>query len=205
MEPEEYIEHVQQAEEIGGLDFAAPMDWMCEPFILRLTGLTVEEHQRRTVKNYIRLLADAPNLPWLPVLQGWTLPDYMRCLEMYRAEGITETYMGLGSVCRRQNTKEVTDIINALADTGVEPHGFGVKITGLKNAGHRMRSADSMAWSFGARRSKPLPGCTHKNCANCDRYALQWYEKIIAPRQLLLLQPPRQLTLWATSRSRPMP
>jgi hypothetical protein len=37
------------ADRIGGLDFAAPMDWMCEPFMTELTGLTVREHQDRTV------------------------------------------------------------------------------------------------------------------------------------------------------------
>lgn len=32
-------------------------------------------------------------------------------------------------------------------------------------------SADSLAWSFDARRSAPLPDCAHANCATCLRYA----------------------------------
>jgi hypothetical protein len=28
------------AEEIGGMDWAAPQDWMCEPWIIEKTGLS---------------------------------------------------------------------------------------------------------------------------------------------------------------------
>src|SRR4051812_21311927 len=37
------------AEDIGRLACAAPQDWMCEPDMLARTGLTIREHQRRTV------------------------------------------------------------------------------------------------------------------------------------------------------------
>src|SRR6185503_18015910 len=39
-------------DEVGRLVWAAPQDWMCEPQILGKTGLTVREHQARTVGNY---------------------------------------------------------------------------------------------------------------------------------------------------------
>ena len=39
---------------------------------------------------------------------------------------------------------------------------------------------DAMAWSFDARRSPPLPGCTHKSCANCRLYAARWYARAVA-------------------------
>jgi hypothetical protein len=39
----------------------------------------------------------------------------------------------------------------------------------------------SMAWSYAARRDPPRPGCTsHKNCANCLRYAAKWRAGIVA-------------------------
>jgi hypothetical protein len=42
-------------------------------------------------------------------------------------------------------------------------------------SGHRLASADSMAWSYAARREPRLPGRTgHPNCANCLRYAASW-------------------------------
>ena len=37
------------AVEIGRMAYAGPQDWMCEPHILAKTGLTVAEHQARTV------------------------------------------------------------------------------------------------------------------------------------------------------------
>lgn len=40
-------------DEIGSLDWAAPQDWMCEPVMLAKTGLTVDEHQRRTIASVL--------------------------------------------------------------------------------------------------------------------------------------------------------
>jgi hypothetical protein len=58
---------------------------------------------------------------------------------------------------------------------GTRLHGFGVKRTGLRHTGVWLQSADSMAWSFQARRQRlRLPGCAHRTCSNCLRYALRW-------------------------------
>jgi len=78
---------------------------MCEPEALRATGLSLEEHQRRTVDNYIELTTIAPRLPWLPVLQSQQLGDYLRHVEMYleaRVDLSEIERVGVGSVCRRQ-------------------------------------------------------------------------------------------------------
>src|SRR5437763_16185605 len=70
LSPAAYAAEVRRyRDEIGHMAFAAPQDWMCEPHMLRQTGLCVAEHQRRTVDNYGELSALAPNLPWMPVLQ----------------------------------------------------------------------------------------------------------------------------------------
>ena len=63
--------------QLGGLDFAAPQDWMCEPAIVARTGLSVLEHQERSVASYLELRALAPHLPVIPVVQGWHLADYL--------------------------------------------------------------------------------------------------------------------------------
>lgn len=171
---------------IGSLDFAAPQDWMCEPVILDRTGLSVRDHQERTVANYLDLRRLAPDLPVIPVIQGWTLPDYLRCVDLYRQAGVDLAALprvGLGSVCRRQSTAEIAAIISVLSGLGLRLHGFGVKTGGLARYGHRLASADSMAWSYAARRQSPLPGCTgHKNCANCLEYATRWRARITAAR-----------------------
>lgn len=40
---------------IGRLDFAPPMDWMCEPGMIERNGLSITEHQHRTVASYLQL------------------------------------------------------------------------------------------------------------------------------------------------------
>jgi hypothetical protein len=86
--PAAYAEAVAgYAERIGRMDFAAPQDWMCEPVMIERTGLSVREHQARTVANYLELRAVAPDLPFIPVLQGWRLADYLHCLDLYEAAG----------------------------------------------------------------------------------------------------------------------
>ena len=65
------------------------MDWMCEESVLRKTGLTVEgHHQRRTMENFLELKSKAPELPIVPVLQGWTIGDYWRHVEQYGRAGV---------------------------------------------------------------------------------------------------------------------
>ena len=173
--------------EIGQLEWAAPQDWMCEPWITAKTGLTVGEHQARTVENFLALTSLWPqysdeDAPFMPVLQGWALADYERCASRYAAAGVRlEEYpvVGLGSVCRRQNTGEIGAIV-ATFTPWLALHGFGVKTGGLVAYGARLTSADSMAWSLDGRRSAPLPGHRHKNCANCLSYASLWRARLLA-------------------------
>lgn len=174
-------------DEIGHLAWAAPQDWMCEPHIIRATGLSVREHQKRTVDNLIELRALAPDLPFVPVLQGWTLDDYLHCVELYRQRGIDlrdEPLVGIGSVCRRQATEEIGKIVEALAGLGLKLHGFGVKISGLRRYDQHLASADSMAWSFHGRYIGPCQHCRpgHRQPiseANCLPFALEWRTRLL--------------------------
>lgn len=187
--PQEYVTAVRRYDdEIGELGWAAPQDWMCEPFMLAKTGLTIAEHQRRTVANFVQLQdlwGDESESPFMPVLQGWDRDDYLRCWDLYDAAGIdVRNYpvVGVGSVCRRQATDEIGEIMQALRqlDEGLPIHGFGVKKQGLERYGVHLNSADSMAWSYDGRRSAPLSGCEgHINCANCLAYALQWRQGVL--------------------------
>jgi hypothetical protein len=166
------------------MDWAAPMDWMCEPVILKKTGLTVAQHQRRTVDNFLELRGSRVGDKIIPVLQGWTLDDYAKCRDMYDQAGVDlalERVVGVGTVCRRQSTTEAAEIFEAFSDLRL--HGFGVKGGGIGKYRAHLASADSMAWSFAARRQKiRLPGHAHLNCANCVVYARRWYEKILLGR-----------------------
>lgn len=181
--PGEYLTAIARyRDEVGGLQWAAPQDWMCEPFMVAKTRLSVAEHQQLTVDNYLLLRTSAPELPIIPVLQGWSIDDYLRCIDLYAGEGIdltAEVIVGLGSVCRRQNLIQIDTLVRRLAGEGLALHGFGVKTDGLVSYGRHLASADSMAWSFNARYERSLPGCPHSSCANCLRYALTWRDRLL--------------------------
>lgn len=179
--------------EIGRLVWAAPQDWMCEDHILAKTGLTVAEHQARTVGNYLDLMSIDDTLNVIPVVQGQTIADYEHCLTLYNRAGIdlaTRPLVGVGSICRRQSTAEASAILGTLAATGLRLHGFGLKLDGLRTSADHLASADSLAWSFDARRSAPLPGHDHKSCANCVHWAMRWRQRVLdvlhGPRQMAL-------------------
>ena len=153
--------------------------------MLEKTGLTVRDHQVRTVDSYLELQQLAPELPWLPVLQGQVLDDYRRHVDLYAAAGIdlrTVPLVGLGSVCRRQQTMEAVRLIQGLASLGVRLHGFGLKVTSLLRTRECLASADSVAWSLDGRypeggRCKRVRD--HAHCANCLDYALLWRQRLL--------------------------
>jgi hypothetical protein len=127
-----------------------------------------------TVESVLKLRVRCHHV--IPVLQGWTAEDYWRHVEGYSAAGIdlrSEPVVGVGSICRRQGTAFAVRLVEGLARSGLRLHGFGIK-SGA--ATQWLASADSLAWSYHARRNKiRLPLCTgHANCANCMRYALLW-------------------------------
>lgn len=189
--PAEYVAAVRRyRDEVGQLAWASPQDWMVEPAMLTRTGLTVAEHQRRTVENYLTLKGTAPDLPFIPVLQGWDRSDYLRCADMYEAAGVdlaSLEIVGVGSVVSRQDAGSADVIVTALADRGYALHGFGVKLAGLGVYGHALTSADSMAWSYRARRAAGdrealglgRPPCGKRTCSNCLHFALEWRHKAL--------------------------
>lgn len=176
-----YAERIQEyADLIGNLNWAAPQDWMCEPAVRATTGLTVYEHQQRTIENFCELRSLTPLV--IPVLQGWEINDYLRCIDLYTAAGVrleSEPVVGVGSVCRRQSTSEIETLFYLLHQCNLSLHGFGVKTAGLHRYASYLTSADSMAWSLWARRESPLPVCTHKKCNHCLVYARQWRAKVL--------------------------
>src|SRR5262249_29532561 len=122
--------------------------------------------------------------PFMPVLQGYAVEDYLRCMRMYADAGVDihdVPLVGVGSVCRRQHTGEIRAVFEAILATDDElpVHGFGVKSLGLREYGHLLTTCDSMAWSYNARRNPRLDGCTHASCSNCKHWALRWRRNIV--------------------------
>jgi hypothetical protein len=188
-EEPEYVRDVLRFErEIGRLLWVSPMDWMCEPSVLEKTGGSVAVHQKMTVENFLRLRYQLGGLV-IPVLQGWTRDDYHLCWSLYEEHGVDladEPTVGLGTICRRQNMAEAGVIVRSLQPLRL--HAFGAKLTGLESFADALVSADSMAWSYNARMNPPLPGHTHKSCANCLPYALRWRERVVAQLNQLRLE-----------------
>jgi hypothetical protein len=195
--PREYAAAVDRYDrEISRLEWAAPQDWMCEAHITAKTGLTAEEHQRRTVANFLELTGIWPVLsdedsPFMPVLQAapGDADGYLRCAEMYEADGVHLAdfpVVGVGTVCRIQDTALIGRVARALRSLDLALHWFGVKMTGLpeiwppEELSDSLTSFDSMAWSYEARRMPRLAGCEHPgNCANCPAAARRWRGRVL--------------------------
>lgn len=156
--PEEYAGQVKRWASCGELVAAVSQDFMCEPFALEATGATLEEHQRWTVERYRVLRGLLPGTHLMPVLQGWEPEDYARHVEMYGADLTEGMWVGVGSVCKRNvDVGSVAAVLWAIHGVrhDLRLHGFGLKTTALADARvrDRLHSADSMAWSFAARRT----------------------------------------------------
>lgn len=206
---DEYIARIRAIVAKLGRDnllWIAPMDWMAEPIVRRGgevrtggrvvrfagTKMPVRIHLYRTVMNFLDLRERAPDLPWMPVIQGWELDDYLECLDLYAHAGVdlfAEPIVGLGSVCRRQDTVFAARLVEMLFYMGLRLHGFGMKIKGLVEYHRGLASSDSLAWSEHARRRPALPGHRepgfrrpkgHQKCASCLEYALLWRDKLLA-------------------------
>lgn len=187
-----YAAEIRRWANNGRLLAAVAQDWMCEPFIVKKTGLSVERHQLLTVERYDALLAeDTAGVYILPVLQGFAPSGYERHLEMYGERLKRGQWVGVGSVCKRNaRPQEVAAVLLAIKQKrpDLRLHGFGLKSTALADPLVRslLETADSMAWSFAARREKRNP--------NDWREAARWAAAIVErPVQHVLDLLPRSL------------
>ena len=175
--PEIYAAHVNRwyAQSGGAMVAAVSQDYMCEPFILARTGLTVAEHQRLTIERYDRIRAVVTDAYVMPVLQGYTPAEYVDHLNQYGDRLTPGMWVGVGSVCKRNGNPRAIEAV-LLAIHSVRPdlrlHGFGLKKTALSSGvvWQLLHSADSMAWSYHARKQG-------RN-ANDPREALAYLDRI---------------------------
>jgi GNAT superfamily N-acetyltransferase len=115
-------------------------------------------HQERTIANLIRLRELAPDVHFMPVLQGWTAQDYIAHADAWMRAGVDltkEPIVGLGSVCRREKLDVAQAVISTLTggDWRLRLHGFGLKNDAFEDpiVARGLASADSLAWSYMAR------------------------------------------------------
>lgn len=175
--PAEYAAEIRRWKGNGNLLAAVSQDFMCEPWIIEKTGLSVEQHQQLTVERYDALLAEDTGVYILPVLQGYAPEDYVRHIRMYGVRLAPGAWVGVGSVCKRNGDPAAIARV-LIAIKGARPdlllHGFGLKKTALSSdfITSQLHTADSMAWSFHARKNG-------RN-GNCWREAMRWTADIVS-------------------------
>jgi hypothetical protein len=157
LEADEYAAHILRWSACGNLLAAVTQDWMCEPFILNITGLTIKHHQELTTARFEALQGLLGGLVYLmPVLQGYAPEEYVEYVEAYGSLLQDGAWTGVGSVCKRNSSpSEIVAVLEAIRHVrpDLRLHGFGIKTTALASArvNHSLFSCDSMAWSLAAR------------------------------------------------------
>jgi hypothetical protein len=151
-----YAEQINRWSKCGNLEMAVTQDYMCEPFILEKTGLTVTEHQRLTIERYDQLIK-LTTVPIMPVLQGYQPQEYVNHIKQYGSRLTYGMRVGVGSICKRNSKPEaIIAVLETIKNErpDLRLHGFGLKLTALQNIYicSMLYSADSMAWSFSARK-----------------------------------------------------
>jgi hypothetical protein len=170
---QEYLGKIEQFSKCGRLLAAVCQDWMCEPFILEKTGLSVGGHQERTIQSYLELKAQAP-VPILPVLQGFRPREYVSHVRAYGNLLFQGAWVGVGSVCNRNGNQDaIEDVLLAIkAERGdLRLHGFGLKLNALERPTVRalLYSSDSLAWSDAARKEERASNDPREALAYCAR------------------------------------
>jgi len=154
---EEYAAQIKRWKGNGNLLAAVSQDYMCEAVMLEKTGLTVADHQRLTIERYDGLLRCDTGVYIMPVLQGYTPDEYVSHIRQYGERLQQGMWVGVGSICKRNSSPcLILDVLMAIKmeRPDLRLHGFGLKTTALAHGTIRalLESADSMAWSFAARR-----------------------------------------------------
>ena len=142
-------------------DIAWTMDYPCEPSVQKKGHYDPISAHEMTIDNQIRLLD--LNVNTQMVVQGWTINDYLENLDRIKDQGLLTERLGIGSVCRRGQNREIARIIRAIHNnvpSWVKLHGFGIKVSVLKETDARflLHSADSESWEYERRYDDWLKG-----------------------------------------------
>lgn len=190
---EVYAEQICRWSWTGRLVAAVSQDYMCEPFVLKRTGLSVAEHQRLTIERYAGLRRLVPSrVHVMPVLQGYAPSDYVSHVRQYGDLLAPGMWVGVGSVCKRNaDAGAIAEVLRAVQSVrpDLRLHGFGIKVISLASpeVTSRLYSADSMAWSFAARYEGRDQNCPTEALAYTRTVADAIAASRFVPRQLELL------------------
>jgi hypothetical protein len=96
----------------------------------------------------------------VPVVQGYTIPERLYCLEEMARRGLGARLMAIGSLCALKSQRTIYDVVTTLGAAAAELfpfrvqfHLFGVKLSylnlqGARGLGH-VFSLDTAAWELG--------------------------------------------------------
>ena len=150
---ETYLSFIYNLKEQYPLELCAVMDYPCEIEANRTKLKTNKDRIEATVRNAVECIDADPNLPWIPVIQGFSLEEYLHCVDLYEQVGIRLDYIAVGSVCARKgNLHSIRRILTKIRDrTKARLHSFGLSLTYLKDSQihNAVYSSDSAAWNWG--------------------------------------------------------
>lgn len=119
--------------------FYATMDLSCEPSLVdqaKAKIKTVTDRIEATVANAAELARWESQLPgqMIPVIQGYTLDEYLYCLRLHEAAGTIRDYMAVGSMCQRTSGEELGRLIPGIRYAAqklgcTKLHFFGLKLS----------------------------------------------------------------------------
>ena len=137
------------------------MDYPCEAKVREKGKYSPLTGQDMTIDNQIKLLDQHVNTQM--VLQGYSLDEYLANLDKIKSMGLLTEHLGIGSICRRGQSREIARIVRAIYNNvprTVKLHGFGIKKSVLAQTDARfyLYSADSQSWDYEARYGAWLNG-----------------------------------------------
>jgi len=165
LSPAKYAALAARVGKLCGRIVVVTQDYPCEQYMFdqryKHTGVrfSVADHQRLTIARYdaLHFHAGQLGLTVMPVLQGYTPREYVDHIRQYGRRLRSGMWVGVGSVCKRNgDPSAIRDVLYSIqkARPDLRLHGFGLKSTALAWGWIRdaLYSADSMAWSYAARK-----------------------------------------------------
>lgn len=200
--PAQYASFIHEMSRDVPVEWAAVMDYACEPGVNREILSTNLKRIEATIENERACRNAAPDLPWLPVLQGDALAERLYDLKLREKAGLLPGPMaGIGSICGRGIISARETILFYLSHLGPETkyHAFGLHVQALDCLQTRsiIASWDSYSWNWGRGQKdldRPAEYLRRDEETRSDyvlRLARLYYENTIKPR----LETPSQMLL----------
>ncbi|MHB8552809.1 MAG: deazapurine DNA modification protein DpdA family protein [Thermoplasmataceae archaeon] len=148
-------------------------DFPCEPSIRERFHYDPTQAQIKTNESttYLRDNFGMENV--MSVVQGWSISDYQKNIDLIKEQGLLTEHLGIGSICRRGRSKEIERIVKTVHNSvprWVKLHGFGAKTSILQGESKFfLHSVDSSAWGMDRR---------YYSWTKNNNKGLTWHDKV---------------------------